>query len=112
MFYLSDSPKRAEELAKMVTVEYGEPTGPPVLTTKDAVSKEAFFDQPQATMTSGDARSELLTDTYKAFFTAFLNLSGASSSVFFRQRVSLHSIVRERKIIRKKVSKLHCACHT
>ena len=71
LLFLSDSPKRAEELAKMVTVEYGEPTGPPVLTTKDAVSKEAFFDEPQFNMTSGDARSELMTDMYKPI-TAFL----------------------------------------
>ena len=38
-------------------MQYGEPTGPPILTTKDAVEKEAFFEDPQITMTSGDAKS-------------------------------------------------------
>ena len=41
-------------------------------------------------------------DFSRAFLIAFLNLSRASSSVFSRQKISLHGIVRERKMIRKK----------
>ncbi len=43
-------------MAKAVVVQYGEPTGPPLLATKDAVTKEAFMAEPQLTMTSGDAQ--------------------------------------------------------
>ena len=57
-FLISDTPKRAEEIAKVVSVQYGEPTGPPLLTTKDAVDKEAFFVEPQVNMSSGDAKSK------------------------------------------------------
>ena len=55
--FLSDTLKRAEEIAKVVSVQYGEPTGPPILTTKDAVEKEAFFEEPQYSMPLEDIES-------------------------------------------------------
>ena len=38
-------------------MQYGEPTGPPILTTKDAVEKEAFFEEPQYSMPLEDIES-------------------------------------------------------
>lgn len=53
-----DSPQRAEKIAKVVDIQYGEPSGPPLLTTQDAVAKSSFFEVPQSSMSSGDAKSK------------------------------------------------------
>ncbi len=55
----TETAKGAEEMAKAVVVQYGEPTGPPLLATKDAVDKEEFFDEPQLTIEVGEARSKI-----------------------------------------------------
>ncbi len=56
LFLYTETAKGAEEMAKAVVVQYGEPTGPPLLATKDAIAKEAFMAEPLITMTSGDAQ--------------------------------------------------------
>ena len=48
-----------------MSIEYGEPSGPPIVHTEDAVRKKAFFDKPEYTVLCGDAKSESETNSNK-----------------------------------------------
>ncbi len=53
-----DGRQNAEKIAKAVTFEYGEPSGPLIISTKDAVEKNSLFPDPTGNLTRGDAKGQ------------------------------------------------------
>lgn len=53
--HYADTRQNAENIAKAVTIEYGEALGPVIVKTEDAVRKNSFFAEGQKSITTGDA---------------------------------------------------------
>jgi len=84
--YVADSSQRALKIAKAVAVTYGEPSGPPLIATKDAMDKKALIPEIKVTLVSGDTQSNSLTFFFLPHLTNAILLCLVSYSCYIRVR--------------------------